>query len=106
MDEKECPVMSFFEFASKKWTLQIIRALGSNSNKRFKDLLGELEGISPKSLTERLQELKKRKIVSRTSFNEIPPRVEYALTPKGKELTKTLTQIGIWVKKWEDKQTK
>lgn len=103
MTEKKCPVVSFFEFASKKWTLQIIRVLGLNPNQRFKDLLNELERISPKTLTERLKELEKQKIISRTSFNEIPPRVEYTLTLKGKELTKTLTQIGTWVKKWESK---
>lgn len=99
MVANKCPVMSSFEFLGKKWTLQMVRDLSLNSGKRFKDLLKDLNGISPKTLSERLKELEKEKIISRTSFNEIPPRVEYSLTSKGKELIVAMAPLGRWAKK-------
>ncbi len=100
MVKNKCPVMSSFEVLGKKWILQIVRDLSLNSSKRFKDLLKDLKGISPKTLSERLKELEKEKIISRASFNEIPPRVEYSLTSKGKKLIVAMAPLAEWAKKF------
>jgi len=59
----------------------------------------KLEGISPKSLTDRLRELERMDLVERTVFAEIPPRVEYSLTRDGSELRRVLMPLMEWASK-------
>lgn len=66
---------------------------------RFNELAKEIAG-SPKTLTERLNELVDLQIVKRDAFAEIPPRVEYSLTEQGKDLKPVMEAIRIWVEKW------
>ena len=62
-----------------------------------------MKGFSSKTLTIRLRELEKSGILDRQSFNEIPPRVEYQLTPKGQELTESIINLLQWMRKWSSK---
>jgi len=62
-----------------------------------------MKGFSSKTLTIRLRELEKSGILDRQSFNEIPPRVEYRLTPKGQELTESIINLLQWMRKWSSK---
>ncbi len=59
-----------------------------------------MKNISPRTLSKRLKELEKLELVSKKRFNEIPPRVEYSLTNKGKELIKCFEYLGMWAKKF------
>ena len=101
--EKTCPVTKILNYLSKKWTLLILRELHNNGTKRFNDLIREMENISPRTLSKRLKELEKLELVSKKRFNEIPPRVEYSLTNKGKELINCFRYLDIWVRKFDVK---
>jgi DNA-binding HxlR family transcriptional regulator len=81
---------------SKKWALLIINKLGVSGRLRFNDLMSELEGISPRTLSETLKELKEERLIDRESFSEIPPRVEYFLTEDGSELRKVIVPLLRW----------
>src|SRR6476660_2201970 len=84
-DKIVCPVARTADIISGKWTLLIIRDL-TTGTKRFSELERSLEGISPKTLSERLSTLERMGIVSRQTYAEVPPRVEYSLTEKGQAL--------------------
>jgi DNA-binding HxlR family transcriptional regulator len=80
-----CPVSDVLSLIEKPYTLQILHRLYNTSPLRFTELQKILE-VSPKVLTSRLQELGGRGIVTRRSHDEIPPRVDYELSPKGRDL--------------------
>ncbi len=73
-------------FLSKKWSLSIIVTIGNFGNLRFNDLLGRIEGITQKTLSERLKEFERYNVVARQAFPERPPRVEYSLTKNGRKV--------------------
>jgi len=81
---------------SKKWALLIINKLGVAGRLRFNDLMAELEGISPRTLSETLKELQEERLIGRESFAETPPRVEYFLTEDGAELRKVIIPVLKW----------
>jgi DNA-binding HxlR family transcriptional regulator len=81
---------------SKKWALLIINKLGVSGRLRFTNLMSELEGISPRTLSETLKELQEEQLIERESFSEIPPRVEYFLTEDGSELRKAIVPLLRW----------
>lgn len=78
-----------------KWTALIIGLL-EQEPKRFGVLHREIEGVSQKMLTQTLRELERNGIVQRTVFAQVPPRVEYALTPLGRTLCKPLAALRQW----------
>jgi DNA-binding HxlR family transcriptional regulator len=94
-----CPVRGIIDVISKKWAFLIINALGNHGRLRFNSLMTQLEGISPKTLSDTLKTLKKEKLVKKEAFNEIPPRVEYSLTDNGKELRKAISPLIQWAAK-------
>ena len=66
---------------------------------RFNEIAKKMMG-SPKTLTDRLNELVALKIVHREAFAEIPPRVEYSLTQRGREMEPIIEAIRVWADKW------
>ncbi len=98
--EETCPITKTLNYLGKKWTLLILRELHNNGTKRFNDLIREMKKISPRTLSNRLKELEKLELVTKKRFNEIPPRVEYSLTAKGKELINCFKYLNIWVRKF------
>ncbi len=94
-----CPVARTADIISGKWTLLIIRDL-TTGTKRFSELERSLEGISPKTLSERLVALEREGILSRRTFAEVPPRVEYSLTEKGQALAGVIEEMRAYGKKW------
>jgi DNA-binding HxlR family transcriptional regulator len=95
-----CPVAEAAKLLGDKWTLILLRDLAHGSC-RFKSLLGQSgEGISPSILTGRLRDLEDKGIISRTSYNEIPPRVEYALTEKGRDVLPIIDALREYGKRW------
>ncbi|MBI4167333.1 MAG: helix-turn-helix transcriptional regulator [Candidatus Aenigmarchaeota archaeon] len=82
-----CPLMSHLDLISKKWSLQLLKALATEDSKRFNEMAKSVKGITPRILAQRLVEMERMGIVSKKKFHESPPRVEYFLTEKGRELT-------------------
>jgi DNA-binding HxlR family transcriptional regulator len=97
----DCPIASTLNIIGKKWAPLIIRDL-LNGRRRFGELSRSLFGISSRTLSTRLGELEKCGIIKKKVFPEVPPHVEYSLTPRGHELKLILEQI----KKWGDKLKK
>jgi len=94
-----CPLDGVIETIGKKWSLLIVNEIGNHGSLRYNDLLDELSGISPSTLATMLKELQKENIISREAFNEIPPRVEYTLTKRGKELRIAIMPLLKWATK-------
>jgi len=91
-----CSLKGIIDVISKKWTLLIINALGNYEKLRFNELMEQLEGVSPKTLSDTLKALQEEKLIMKEAFNEIPPRVEYSLTKDGKELRETIIPLLKW----------
>ncbi|HVH15046.1 MAG TPA: helix-turn-helix domain-containing protein [Candidatus Angelobacter sp.] len=99
---EECHLLhSAWNDLTKVWTLPVIHALSLKQPARFNELKRRIQNISATSLAERLNELDQRKVVERTVYPETPPRVEYALTKKGMELSEILGGLADWVVKWD-----
>jgi DNA-binding HxlR family transcriptional regulator len=92
-------VLRTADIISGKWTLLILRDLSAGIN-RFSALERSLVGISPKTLSERLKALEKSAIVTRKSFAEVPPRVEYTLTAMGWDLIPLIQHMRDYGTKW------
>jgi DNA-binding HxlR family transcriptional regulator len=99
LDDTICPVARTAEIISGKWTLLIIRDLASGM-KRFNQLERSLDGISPKTLSERLRTLEDEGILLRQTFADVPHRVEYSLTEKGRDLVQVVESMRCYGKRW------
>jgi DNA-binding HxlR family transcriptional regulator len=82
-----------------KWTLLVIRDLAEGRS-RFCELERSLHGISPRTLSLRLRALEEEGVVERQTFPEVPPRVEYALTDKGRALVPLIEDMRAYGLKW------
>ncbi len=80
-----------------KWSLFVIHALGIDGKMRFSNLQNHINGISQKMLTKCLRELERDGLVSRSIYPEVPPRVEYELTPLGRGLLVQVTPLWLWI---------
>jgi DNA-binding HxlR family transcriptional regulator len=86
---------------TNRGTLEILIPLCCTTNPvRYLTFRRSMKGFSSKTLAIRLKELEKKGILSRKSYNEIPPRVEYMLTSKGQEVTESIISLLQWMKKW------
>ena len=94
-----CPVARTTQIVSGKWTLLIIRDLAVETM-RFSHLERSLIGISPKTLSDRLHSLERDGIVRRQTFGEVPPRVEYSLTEKGRALAEVIEAMRGFGLRW------
>jgi DNA-binding HxlR family transcriptional regulator len=87
------------EIVCGKWTLLLVRDLAEGRS-RFCELERSLAGISPRTLSLRLRALEEEGIVERQTFPEVPPRVEYALTPKGLALLPIIEDMRTYGQTW------
>ena len=94
-----CPVCRTAEIVCGKWTLLIIRDL-ADGRSRFCELERSLAGISPRTLSLRLRALEEEGMVERRTFPEVPPRVEYALTEKGRALVPIIEDMRTYGRRW------
>jgi DNA-binding HxlR family transcriptional regulator len=94
-----CPVCRTAEVVCGKWTLLVIRDL-ADGRSRFCELERSLQGISPRTLSLRLRLLEEEGIVARRTFPEVPPRVEYALTDKGRALVPLIEDMRAYGLRW------
>ena len=99
MPGSDCPVCRTAEVVCGKWTLLVIRDL-ADGRSRFCELERSLAGISPRTLSLRLRALEEEGIVARQTYPEVPPRVEYALTDKGRALIPIIDSMRHYGAEW------
>ena len=80
---------------SSKWAVGVLLALGEGP-RRYHEILGELETISEKVLTQTLRGMERDGLITRHVHAEVPPRVEYSLTPLGVTLAGPMKALGTW----------
>ena len=97
--DSSCPVCRTAEIVCGKWTLLLIKELAEGQS-RFCELERSLDGISPRTLSLRLRALEDEGIVVRETFSEVPPRVEYALTEKGRALVPIVEDMRAYGLRW------
>lgn len=97
--DETCPVCRTAEVVCGKWTLLLVRDLAEGRS-RFCELERSLAGISPRTLSLRLRALEEEGIVERHTFPEVPPRVEYALTEKGRALLPIIDDMRSYGERW------
>lgn len=101
MGAPDCPIERAVRVLDGKWTLLILRELFLGT-RRFGELRDALPGVSPKTLTERLRTMEQQGILHRQVFAQIPPRVEYSLTPLGETLSPVIDALREWGGLWAD----
>jgi len=94
-----CSVAGAAEIVGSKWTVLLVHDL-SEGPRRFTELERSCAGISPRTLAERLRWLETEGIVERQSYPESPPRVEYALTEKGRALLPVVHEMRRFGHEW------
>src|ERR1051325_2511015 len=95
-----CPRYHYaVELIGRRWTGAIVRML-LDQPRRFAELAASIPDLSDRMLAERLRELEQEGVVARTVIPEIPVRVEYALTPMGRDLEASIRAIGKWAEEW------
>lgn len=99
LENVECSIEKALAVLNGKWTFLILRDL-FNGAKRFGELRKSLDGVSPKTLSERLKELEAKGVVIRTAYPTIPPAVEYRLTEKGESLKPIIKAMKLWGAQW------
>ena len=90
-----CPVATTVQLIGSKWKLLILRNLRMRPW-RFNELRRDLQGVSQKVLTDSLRAMEDDGIITRTVYPEVPPRVEYALSPLGKSMEPILDAMEQW----------
>lgn len=95
----DCPFLDTMDLLSRRYALCILWALQKRRPRRFNELKQDL-GMNPVTLSQRLKEFEAAGLITRTTFNEIPPRVDYDLTDKGLDLLPILDTLEAWSDKW------
>ena len=95
-----CPVEVTLSLIGDKWKILIIRDL-LDGTKRFSQLKKSLPGISQKVLTQNLRTMEESGLLYREVFAEVPPRVEYTLTPRGYSIKSVLDSLAQWGKGYQ-----
>ena len=90
-----CPARQILASVANKWTVLVLSVL-TEVTTCFNELSRRVQGVTQKALTQTLRDLERLGIVSRRIYAEVPPRVEYSLTPLGHSLVKVLDNIKEW----------
>lgn len=91
-----CPVEITLKLIGSKWKLLILRNLLNSEVQRFSELSRGINGISQKMLTQHLRQMESDGLIFRNVYAEVPPRVEYSLTDKGKSLKPIIDAMHDW----------
>ena len=97
--DMRCPVARTLDIIGERWTILILRDLLLGGSCRFQDFENSLAGISPNTLSARLKRLEEHGIVERRFYEQHPPRAEYVLTDKGRQLGPVLKTLLDWGRK-------
>jgi len=97
-----CPIARTLDIIGDRWSILILRDLVLDGPRKFGDFQEALTGISPNTLSTRLKTLEEHGIVERRFYDQHPPRAEYVLTARGRELRPILKTL----KEWGDRYTR
>lgn len=97
---ENCPVLRSLKIFEGKWNIRIIYELAIQETVRFNELQRNISNISQASLSRALKDLQDKGIITRKQYNEIPPKVEYSLTEKGKALLPVFFELYKWGNKY------
>ena len=97
----DCPVARTASVIGSSWTCLVLRDLLLHGARRFQDFQDSLDGIAPTTLSERLRVLEQNGVVERRFYSMNPPRAEYVLTAKGRELGPIVNAMRTWGRKYE-----
>ncbi|MCB1592500.1 MAG: helix-turn-helix transcriptional regulator [Alphaproteobacteria bacterium] len=92
---EDCPVLTALKIIGGKWKIPVLYIL-RNGTLRFNELQKALPGVTQKMLTQQLRELEKDGLVNRKVYAEVPPRVEYSITPLAQKLEPILCSLCEW----------
>ncbi|WP_145574956.1 winged helix-turn-helix transcriptional regulator [Yersinia mollaretii] len=96
---ERCPMVQFVELIAGKWAIPILyRLIVTAAPIRFGELQRAIVPITQKELTRQLRAFEQRGLVNRQVYAEVPPRVEYEITPLGKTLKPTLDSLAQWMR--------
>jgi DNA-binding HxlR family transcriptional regulator len=99
ISREQCPVARTLGVIGERWTILILRDLVLHGPRKFHDFERSLRGISPNTLSARLKTLEEHGVVERRFYADHPPRAEYLLTDKGRELRPVLRALREWGEK-------
>lgn len=91
-----CPLTGVINTLSRKYAMQLISIIGAHDSLRFVEIEDHLPNASSSTISKRLDEFEDSGLVTRTQYNEIPPRVEYSLTEDGNEVRTRLEPLLEW----------
>jgi DNA-binding HxlR family transcriptional regulator len=94
--DANCPTRTVLDHVTSKWGVLVLVAL-SQGTYRWAELRRTVQGVSEKMLASTLRVLSEDGFVERTAYPEVPPRVEYALTDRGRELADRLLPLMDWI---------
>ena len=101
-----CAIVDVWEVLGRRWSLHILKNLSTREVIRFNELKRSLPGISSTVLSERLLELEREGLVTKKIYPEVPPRVEYSITPPARELEVIIKDLARWANKWKSPEIK
>jgi DNA-binding HxlR family transcriptional regulator len=101
-----CAIVNVWEVLGRRWSLHILKNLSTKEVIRFNELKRSLSGISSTVLSERLLELEREGLVTKKIYPEVPPRVEYSITPQARELEVIIKDLARWANKWKSPEIK
>ncbi len=99
----KCPIQFVVDLLDNKWSILVLREL-FGGDRRTHQLLAALPGISTKTLTQRLREMEVQGLIERRVYAEIPPRVEYSLTPKGRQIQPVMAALHQVGSQWLEQE--
>ena len=101
-EEQKCKLIgNVWEVLGRRWALLILRNLHTKEAVRFNELKKLMPGISSTVLAARLLEMEREGLISKKIYPQIPPKVEYRLTPRARELGVILKELGVWAQRWK-----
>ena len=96
----DCPLARTLDIIGERWAILVLRELFLRGPRKFQDFEQILDGISPNTLSARLKTLEEHGIIARRLYEDHPPRAEYVLTAKGKDLGPMMRELRAWGNKW------
>ncbi len=101
IEPKSGCIATSLKVVGDRWSGLILRDM-VDGPRRFSQLQNSLVGISPRTLSQRLDDMEAGEIITKESFHEVPPRIEYTLTDKGRDLVPILRAMAKWGDKYQN----
>ena len=99
---ENCGMFYTLSIIGGRWKVGILASLLDNERLRYSEIKGKLSNISERMLIKQLKELQEAGLIIRRDYGEVPPRVEYSISDKGKSLEKVLLMLSDWGKRYRE----